>query len=54
MYANEYPAASTALIAGSGNKANASAAATLTPGALTTAYLLGFEVTGSGDRKSVV
>ncbi len=38
----------TALINSSGNKANASAAATLTPSATTTAYLSGFEVTGSG------
>lgn len=38
----------TPLIAGSGNVANASAAATLTPTATTTAYISGFEVTGSG------
>jgi hypothetical protein len=38
----------TPLIAGSGNVAAASAAATLTPLATTTAYIAGFEVTGSG------
>ena len=43
-----YPNASTALIAGSGNVANASAAATLTGGASTTVYISGFSVTGSG------
>jgi hypothetical protein len=43
-----YPAGSTPLIAGSGNVANGSAAATLTPSATTTAYISGFEVTGSG------
>lgn len=48
MYNSDYPAASVALIAGSGNKANASAAATLTPTALTTAFITGFEVSGSG------
>lgn len=36
------------LIAGSGNVANASAAATLTGAATTTVYLSGFEITGSG------
>ena len=40
--------AATPLIAGSGNVANASAAATLTGTATTTVYLAGFEVTGSG------
>lgn len=48
MYNSDYPAAAVALIAGSGNIANASAAATLTPTALTTAFISGFEVTGSG------
>jgi hypothetical protein len=38
----------TPLIAGSGNVANASAAATLTGTATTTVYISGFEVTGSG------
>ena len=38
----------TPLIDGSGNKANASAVATLTGTATTTVYLSGFEVTGSG------
>jgi len=46
--ASSYPVAATPLIAGSGNVANASAAATLTPAATTTAYISGFEVTGSG------
>lgn len=44
-----YQEGATALIAGSGNVANASAAATLTPTATTTAYISGFEVTGSGS-----
>lgn len=48
MYASDYPASAIPLIAGSGNVANASAAATLTPIALTTAFITGFEVTGSG------
>jgi hypothetical protein len=48
MYNSDYPAAAVALIAGSGNVANGSAAATLTPTALTTAFIAGFEVTGSG------
>lgn len=43
-----YPYNATPLIAGSGNVANASAAATLTPAATTTAYISGFTVTGSG------
>jgi hypothetical protein len=43
-----YPVGSTPLTGASGNKANASAAATLTPSATTTAYISGFEVTGSG------
>lgn len=43
-----YALASTPLIAGSGNVANASAVATLTPTATTTAYISGFEVTGTG------
>lgn len=48
MYASEYVANATPIIAGSGNVANASAAATLTPSATTTAYITGFEVSGSG------
>jgi hypothetical protein len=48
MYNSDYPAAAVALVAGSGNIANNSAAATLTPTALTTAFISGFEVTGSG------
>lgn len=43
-----YPVGGAPLIADSGNKANASAAATLTPGATQTAYIAGFEITGSG------
>lgn len=48
MYASDYPAGSVPLISGSGNKANASAVGTLTPTATTTAFITGFEVTGSG------
>jgi hypothetical protein len=44
-----YLEGATALIAGSGNVANASAAATLTGTATTTVYITGFEVTGSGS-----
>ena len=44
----------TPLIAGSGNVANASAAATLTPTATTTAHISGFEVTGSGSTGALV
>lgn len=47
-YNSDYPAAAVPLISGSGNKANASAAATLTPTATTTAFITGFEVSGSG------
>lgn len=43
-----YAIGATPRIAGSGNVANASAAATLTPTATTTAYISGFEVTGAG------
>ena len=43
-----YQVGQTPLIAGSGNVANASAAATLTGTATTTVYISGFEVTGSG------
>lgn len=47
--ASAYVYATTApLIAGSGNVANASAAATLTGAATTTVYIAGFEITGSG------
>lgn len=42
------PYGATALIAGSGNVANASAAATLTGTATTTVYISGFEITGAG------
>jgi hypothetical protein len=48
MYNSDYPAAATVIIAGSGNVANASAVATLTPSTTTTAFITGFEVTGSG------
>lgn len=44
----------TPLIAGSGNVANASAAATLTPTATTTAHISGFEVTGAGSTGALV
>lgn len=44
----QYPVGAVALIHGSANAANAVAAATLTGGALTTVYLAGFEITGSG------
>lgn len=43
-----YPSGSTPLAAGSGNQANATAAATLTGTATTTVYITGFEVTGAG------
>lgn len=46
--ATGYPPGCTPLIAGSGNVANASAVATLTPSATATMYLSGFEITGSG------
>lgn len=49
-----YNEGATALIAGSGNVANASAAATLTPTATTTAYISGFEVTGAGATAAAV
>ena len=45
---SRFPVGSTPLIAKSGNVANASAAATLTPSSTTTMYITGFEVTGSG------
>lgn len=44
-----YLEGATALIAGSGNVTNASAAATLTGTATTSVYITGFEVTGSGS-----
>jgi hypothetical protein len=44
----------TPLIAGSGNVANASAAATLTGTATTTVYISGFEVTGAGATAASV
>src|SRR5512139_903147 len=43
-----YNEGATPLIAGSGNIANNTAAATLTGPATTTVYISGFEVTGSG------
>ena len=43
-----YPPGSIPLIAGSGNVANSSAVATLTPSATQTMYISGFSVTGSG------
>jgi hypothetical protein len=43
-----YLSSQTPLISASGNKANASAVATLTPSATTTAYLSGFECTAAG------
>lgn len=46
-------ATTTPLIAGSGNVANASAAATLTGTSTTTVYLAGFEVTGSGSTAAL-
>lgn len=49
-----YLEGATALIAGSGNKANSSAAATLTGTATTTVYISGFEVTGSGATAALV
>jgi hypothetical protein len=49
-----YIEGSTALIAGSGNVANASAAATLTGTATTTVYISGFEVTGAGATAASV
>lgn len=39
---------SSPLIAGSGNVANASAVATLTPSATQTAFIAGFEISGAG------
>jgi hypothetical protein len=43
-----YPTGQTPIVAASGNVANASAAATLTPGATVKAYITGFEVTATG------
>jgi hypothetical protein len=48
-----YIEGATALIAGSGNVANASAAATLTGTAATTVYITGFEITGSGSTAAL-
>jgi hypothetical protein len=45
---DQYSSGAIALIAGSGNVANAAATATLTGGALTTVYLSGFEMTAAG------
>lgn len=52
--ANPYQTAQTPLIAGSGNVANASAAATLTGTATTTVYISGFEITGAGATSGAV
>lgn len=49
MRAGPYQPSQVALIAGSGNVANATAAATLTGTATTTVYLAGFEITGAGS-----
>lgn len=49
-----YPEGSTALIAGSGNVANASGVATLTGTATTTVYISGFEITGAGATAASV
>lgn len=46
--ASPYQVNQTALVAGSGNVANATAAATLTGTASTTVYLAGFEMTAAG------
>lgn len=46
--AQPYATEQVALIAGSGNVANAIASATLTPAATVTAFLAGFEITGAG------
>jgi hypothetical protein len=43
-----YPVGQTPLVAASGNVANGSAAATLTPGSTVKAYITGFEVTATG------
>ena len=48
MSSAAYPSGATPLSAGSGNVANASAAATLTSATGKTAYITGFQVTGSG------
>lgn len=49
-----YPASATPLIAGSGNVANASAAATLTGVSAKTMYLTGFEITAGGATAAAV
>lgn len=49
-----YQLAQTPLIAGSGNVANAAAAATLTGTATTTVYLSGLEMTGGGATTGLV
>lgn len=49
-----YQTSQTPLAAGSGNVANASAAATLTGTATTTVYIAGFEVTGAGATAGAV
>lgn len=53
LFVQPYPVGQVALIAGSGNVANASAVATLDPGATVTAHLSGFEVTGSGSAQGL-
>ena len=49
-YAQTFPTYNTSinLIAGSGNIANNTSAATLTGTAITTVYITGFEITGAG------
>lgn len=49
-----YGSHQTPLVAGSGNVANAAAAATLTGTATTTVYLSGFEMTGGGSTAAAV
>lgn len=53
-FRSPYQLAQTPLIAGSGNVANAAAAATLTGTATTTVYLSGFEMTGGGATAGLV
>jgi len=49
-----YPNGATALIAGSGNVANAAAVATLTPTATTTAYIAGLLLTAGGATAGAI
>jgi len=48
MSSAAYPSGATPLSAGSGNVANASAVATLTPASGKTAYITGFQISGAG------